>query len=540
MKRGMLGCCLPQNGRYPEGTKASEAAEVETLTKPDLGAHHAQRRGYMRIVAALGIGLVLSLVVPVALVAEVADVGRSSAWVLTLLIVVWSGARLSIAIVSGKPMLFDFFFWVFCYVFMGIAPSVQIRSGLISTTTQGMDPALDVPTALLVCAGILCYEGGRVAAIWREHARRARHETVSVTRAAAGPDGRGVSRWRTVLLVVFGFAASAYFVAKLGLGSLFVDRYTFEAIRTAVWPDPATGAVVRALSVYPLLVAIGALALLWRTARRGRTLFAMAALLCTALLLVIVNPISSARYTLGTVLFAIVVYAGAVATEHRTRITLVATIAGFIFIFPIADAFRIAGGMNVARTSFFGEYMGNADYDAFWQIANAYSYVLDGLVQFGQQALGSLFFWVPRAIWPDKPVDTGILLAQYRGYSFDNLSAPLWAEFLVNGGIPFLVCGFLLVGYVLRVMDRKLLPAFAQARFWAIVGAIFPVYMTILLRGSLLQATGAVFVAVACLLFVRQWGPPRTAGPTGSRGALQLAEPLGEQKHHDHEAGQQQ
>ena len=57
-------------------------------------------------------------------------------------------------------------------------------------------------------------------------------------------------------------------------------------------------------------------------------------------------------------------------------------------------------------------------------------------------------------------------------------------------------------------MDSRLLPAFKASGYWAIVGAVFPVYMTILLRGSLLQATGVVAVALACLLFVRQPAKP--------------------------------
>jgi hypothetical protein len=226
-------------------------------------------------------------------------------------------------------------------------------------------------------------------------------------------------------------------------------------------------------------------------------------------LLTVVNPISSARYSVGTVLFALAVYAGALLTPARVRVTLIIALAGLIFLFPLADAFR-RPEVNLVRDGFFGEYQGNPDYDAFWQVANSFSYTLDGLIEPGRQALGSILFWVPRSIWPDKPVDTGILLAQYRGYSFQNLSAPLWAEFMVNGGLAVLIVGFLLVGYFLRVMDSRLLPAFRASGYWAIVGAIFPVYMTILLRGSLLQATGAVAVAVACLLVVRK--PERRIG----------------------------
>jgi hypothetical protein len=480
--------------------------EGSALVVSEPAEHSLEHRRYVRLIGVLLIAVVLSAVVPALLVADVPDVGRSSAWLLTLLVMVWSGVRMAVAIASGRPMLFDFFFWIFCYVFMGLAPSVQIRTGEISTTTQGISSALDVPTALLVWAGIICYELGRLLAIARGRSAASRAHVAARSARITGPQARatGVSPTRTLILVAFGFGATAYFVAKVGVGSLVLDRYTFEAIRSAVWPDSATNAVVRALAVYPLLVGIGALALLRRRATRGYALWGgVTIVVCAVLLLLTVNPISSARYSVGTVLFALAVYAGAVVTPLRTRITLVGTIVAFIFLFPLADAFRV-GPVDLTRNGFFGEYAGNADYDAFWQIANAHSYVLDGLVQFGQQALGSLFFWVPRSIWPDKPIDTGILLAQYRGYSFDNLSAPLWAEFLVNGGIPFLIVGFLLVGFALRAMDVRLLPAFHAAGYWAIVGAIFPVYMTILLRGSLLQATGSVLVAIVCLLFVRR------------------------------------
>lgn len=177
-------------------------------------------------------------------------------------------------------------------------------------------------------------------------------------------------------------------------------------------------------------------------------------------------------------------------------------ILAMIFLFPIADAFR-SSSVDFTRSSFFGEYAGNGDYDSFWQVANALSYSLAGFVQPFRQLLGSLLFWVPRVIWPDKPTDTGILLANYRGYSFGNLSAPIWAELLVNGGILLVVVGFVVLGPLLASLDRRMAPVHHTGGWWGLVGAILPVYMVILMRGSLLQATGALFVALACLFFVR-------------------------------------
>lgn len=453
--------------------------------------------------------VLLAVVVPAMLVAQVEDVGRSSAWPLTLALTGWAGLRLSVAIVAGRAYLFDFFFWLFTYIFMGLAPTVQIRSGLISRTTPGMDEGLDLATAVLVWTGVICYEIGRILTIGRERRRRS-----SQLDGGTRPNQpshldpvTAVSAVRTMLLIVIGVGASAFFVSRMGFSALFGSRELAQATRAAIWADPAVRSVIYSAAIYPLLVGIGALSQLRRTASRSvARSYLVLMIAATVLLLLVVNPLSSARYSLGTVLFALVVYAGAVASPGRIRATLAAVVVGFVFLFPIADAFR-GSTVSLGRDSFFGEYKGNPDYDAFWQIANAHSYVVDGLVEPGRQALGVVLFWVPRGVWPDKPVDTGILLAQYRGYSFDNLSAPLWSEFLVNGGTLALVLGFILVGYLLRVMDTKLLPAIQRAGHWAIVGAVFPVYMTILLRGSLLQATGAVAVTILCLLFVRQHTP---------------------------------
>lgn len=462
------------------------------------GAESSLRGGARIALVALSIG-VLSIVLPVALVSDIPDRGRSEAWIITLLIMIYGGVRLSASWVSGRPRLFDFFFWVFAYIFMGLAPTAQIRADAVSTTTPGIDPAFDLPTAGIVALGLGCYELARAAWILLQHVRPPRAAGVS----------RPVSAARAIGLAVVGLGISAFFVAQLGPAAALGSREAAFAAREARWPDPALRAVMYAASVYPLLIATGALAQLRRVARSraGRVGFTVAALAAAVVLLLIVNPIASARYTFGTVAVALAVFAGAVATRSRARLTMLLAIAAFLFLFPIADAFR-TDEVRVNRTSFFGEYLGNPDYDAFWQVANSLAYWLDGLVEPARQFLGSILFWVPRAVWPDKPTDTGIVLAEYRGYSFDNLSAPMWAEAMVNGGIAGVVVVFIALGILLRAMDVRIATAFASGGVWAIVGAVLPVYMTILMRGSLLQATGATTVMVVCLLLVAGRGRP--------------------------------
>jgi hypothetical protein len=455
-------------------------------------AHSAHQQQGTRQLWFLTVAFVLSLLMPIMLVAQVPDGGRSSAWVITLAICVWSGFRLAWIIAQGKPYLFEFMFWLFVYIFFGLAASVQILSGDIASTTPDMSPDLDWPTALFLLGSLVTFEIGRLL----------------VRRPAAGAPGSGAGATRinkkvAWTLLILGLTMNAYFVSQSGITSFFQDRYARQAARATGFADPTTAAVIGALAWIPLLVAAGAFVYL-RKERRSRGLsgrYGPLVLIAAAGVLLVVNPISGARFTAGTVMFALVCYLGIFRTPAMVRLSLSGIIVAFLFLFPILDAFRTTS-VNVTRTGFFDEYAGNADYDAVWQLANTLSYISSEGITWGRQALGVLFFWVPRSIWPNKPIDTGILLANFRGYSFTNLSSPLWAEFAINFGV---VCTLLLMigfGAGVVILDLRLPRAFAVGGTAAIIGAILPAYMIILLRGSLLQASGGLFVMIASMAFL--------------------------------------
>ncbi len=477
---------------------------------------------------------ILGVTVPGLLLAQVPDVGRSAAGDLALLLAVWCGLRLSMLIAVGQARFFAFFVWLFTYIFMGIAPAVQIRSDQPSTTTPDVPPASDLTTMWIVLLGVACFEIGTLVA-WLsrrsgEIAAATPGTAVRVDRSAApGVRSLGIRPAVTVALAVVGLGVTVYYVLRVGRGALFASREAATAARITAWPDSAIRAIVLALAVYPLLIGLGGLVQLL-----GRTPSLLLRIVYLGLigagfvaLLVAVNPISSARYTLGTVVFALLVYLGTTRSVSWIRLTMTGLIVGLFFIFPLADAFRI-GVANFDRAGFFGEYGGNPDYDSFWQVANANAFWQADVNAPGWQALGLLTFWMPRSLWPGKPLDTGIVLGNFQGYSFTNLSAPLWAEALVNGGILFLVVVFLVLGYAVRRLDGRAIEANAARRtgaptgIWFIVGAVFPAYLVILMRGSLLQAFGVIVVIIVCLLLIRQ---PRTAPETSSGAAPAGAAP---------------
>jgi hypothetical protein len=211
---------------------------------------------------------------------------------------------------------------------------------------------------------------------------------------------------------------------------------------------------------------------------------------CTLALIFTVNPISSPRYVAGTVLLSLTVMAITPFTRLRFRLVVTGLLLAMLFVFPYADRFRGVGEADGLLTK--GntvQALQNGDYDSFFQITNSTLLVQEYGVTNGRQALGVALFWVPRSVWPGKPDDTGVLIAESRGYEFTNLSAPIWAELNVNGGWPMVLLGMVLCGAAIRKADRGV-------PVESILGPIAPFYLLIILRGSLLQAVAFLLVLV--------------------------------------------
>lgn len=454
----------------------------------DTSLRHDTHHAYGVLWTALS-ALTLSGLVPVLLVSTTRDSGRSSAWLGTLLLLVWAGIQLSRLIGRGEPRLFAFFWWVFVYVFLGLAPTVQLRENAMPSTTPGLSPSDDLAALGVFVIGVAAWEVGSLVGR-RSHARV--------------EQPRGLSRPRVTLLACLGVGFSLFFLWRVGIGAIGLNRAEFGAVRAREWPDLATSSIVFAVAVYVTLLAAHARSALGKK-DGSASLLRPSVLLLAILPVMIANPIGNARYVSGTVIFGVLILLGVVSNVSRTRLTLAAILAGFLFLFPIADLFR-REGFRAERSGFFSEYAGAGDYDVYGQMINAVSFVGQNGITWGYQLLGSLFFWVPRGVWPSKPVDTGVLLANFRGYDFTNLSAPLWAEFLVNFGITGVVLGMFVVGLLVARFDNNVAHSFLSGAidpFWRVFGAVLPVYFVILLRGSLLQATGGLAVILAALWFMR-------------------------------------
>lgn len=418
--------------------------------------------------------------------------GGYSAWVGAFIITVVTAARFAWTVGVRERHLVEMVINLFIYGFLGIAPMVQLRMRAEVGTTPGFMAEYAPTTVLVIIAGFaaICF-GSFLATIRQPQNLKTRTFQVE-----------GVRSGRVIVVTLFSLAATIYYVSKMGISSFLKPRLDVSARLAEVFPDDTTAALVVGITSMSLLVAVVAQISLFRQRRRARLAAPLPMLIATCvILLFVVNPIGSARYAVGTVYLALLGAIGVWGTLRRYRLISILTMLALFFLFPIASTFRNSLSAQVALQNPLDSLL-SGDFDSFDQINNTVYFVASRGITWGDQLLGVIFFWVPRSIWPEKAIDTGVLLANFRGYSFTNLSAPLWAELFINGSWPLLIVGMTGLGFFARRWDKRLNAQILATGTPTLIGCIVPFYLLIVLRGSLLQAMASLAVVLVLSYFV--------------------------------------
>jgi hypothetical protein len=229
------------------------------------------------------------------------------------------------------------------------------------------------------------------------------------------------------------------------------------------------------------------------------------AVVVTLLNIAINNPVSSPRAWFGAVALSLILIW---MRRFRRRVASLTYVGGmlalFLVVFPYADAFRYASNVEDVQLEFMsvGQQLArNGDYSSFQQLMNAVMYSDEHGFEMGRQFAGALLVWVPRSVWPDKPVDTAELVATAHNYEYTNVEMPMWAEFYVDGWLFALVLGFLVLGLFTRELDVS----YGSAEIgegvplsYALV-PLFAAYEPLLVRGDLMSTLSWFLVLVAGL-----------------------------------------
>lgn len=457
--------------------------------------------GSPRVLGALGLVSVLGILLPATLLTFLdgfrLDLGPLLGWALALV----GAARLSELVLDGRPRLLELTFYVYVYVWLGLAPLLQLSAGHFPWPGEYSHRTITSVWAT-IWLSIPAYELGL---------RLGTDEGRSATET---DEAHRISLGRAVLLASVSSVFAALVAINTGdLGAFFVSRSAWSQTLLGLVPGSgkAIGLMVQSALTIPAFVSLMVWIALWRFPRVPRSLrtkaaFAVIGAGILGLNVLVNNPMASARAWFGTVVLGCVL----VALRWRRTFSSLAWSVGlvclFVMAFPYADLFRHSTSARLELpddpTELTSQLVSNGDYASFQQVLNAHEYVFRNGHSWGMQFAGALFVWVPRAVWSDKPIDSADLVATSRGYAFTNLEMPLWGELYLDFGMLGVLGGFLLFGRGTRWIQRRIV---WRERFGDTVSglaiAALAGYQILLIRGDLMSSLTWFFIMILCVRF---------------------------------------
>ncbi|WP_416982162.1 hypothetical protein [Streptomyces sp. T028] len=453
----------------------------------------------VRSVAAVSLWAVALTVLLPGLILQSHGAHPSAAFALQCVVVVHSGGALARVLTASRVRFVALGFWVFVYIWLGLAGLAMLAADTYPWPYRtGETTALGA--VALVELGLLAHTAGTALAARRERVRGDNGPPGLLERVLA----RRIAPWRLLALCGLALGLAAVLIAGQPgrLGAYFTSR---QAITEAGGEDASLRSLLSWSLSVPAFWALLGLLCVPRRPGGDHWLRAVRWLLLPVLLalnVVVNNPISKPRFWAGMVLLTLLFSVPRLCRPRAFRVTAAAILAALLFVFPYSDYFRYSDRETLTVASLADQFTSNGDYDAFQQMQTGVDYAHDHGFS-PQNVLGPPLFMVPRAMWPEKPKDTGISLAEYAGYEFHNLSAPLWIESYLWAGPLAVVLVFLLLGAFGRRVDdiRHRLREHPGALAALLVPA-FAFYQMVFLRGSLLAIAGPLTLLLAVPLLI--------------------------------------
>lgn len=274
-----------------------------------------------------------------------------------------------------------------------------------------------------------------------------------------------------------------------GIAGLFSSRSELAAYRrsSGVSLDALGGPMYALVRILPAALAISLILLLIALAqqhesdssRYKRTMF-LAFLVFVVTLLVFVNPFTSTRYTVATLLGATTLAYFRIRSPRIGLLAALGMMFAILVAYPFGNSFRT--GESVSLRSGVEAYTG-PDFDGFQQIINTLAYVQESGYTFGNHILSGIGFFVPRSIWEDKAEPASYAIAESAGYSWTNLSLPLHAEFYLEFGWMGMFALMILTGWLAARLDDIWL--FSASPAQGLISAYIAFAMLGILRGPI-------------------------------------------------------
>ncbi len=137
---------------------------------------------------------------------------------------------------------------------------------------------------------------------------------------------------------------------------------------------------------------------------------------------------------------------------RRKFVLVISLVLGLLVLFPLFNLFRVFGKKPITLDALeLGVQFYTPDFDSFESLVNV---VRMEYITYGRQLIGNIFFFIPRNIWPTKPIGSGHLIATELGNKFTNISCNYFAEGYINCGYLGIIIAVIVLAWFTAKMDN--------------------------------------------------------------------------------------
>lgn len=158
-------------------------------------------------------------------------------------------------------------------------------------------------------------------------------------------------------------------------------------------------------------------------------------------------------------------------------------ILSLIFVFPLMNQFRYYSE-NSIDLNFNINFFFEGHFDSYQSLLHVIQY---DVITFGYQLLGPLLFFIPRALWDEKPSGSGHYMASLFNLEFTNISSNIYAEGFINFGYIGIFIFSIIIGKYFGYASKLIInPDFPEYKKYILYYCSF--YSFFILRGDLLSS----------------------------------------------------
>lgn len=176
-------------------------------------------------------------------------------------------------------------------------------------------------------------------------------------------------------------------------------------------------------------------------------------------------------------------------------------VGGLLILFPFLNIFRNFGDGNSEEFKLDFKMFTEAHFDSYQNFALLVS---NEIITYGGQLVGVFLFWVPRTVWPDKPMGTGAFTAEKLNFFFSNVAANYFAEGYVNFGYLGILLFLVFLAYQTAFIDKVYWESERKVTgdFFSVLYTISLGFLFFILRGDMLSSVAYLFGFLFAAVFV--------------------------------------